>query len=47
MKKSEVQHTSRGFEFIEFKDLSGNPCSLQQSSFAGCQDPGTSAIWVG
>lgn len=40
-------HTSRGFELIEFMDHYGAKCSLQQSSLAIYQKPGTSAIWLG
>lgn len=42
-----IKKTSRGFEFIEFKDYNGDPCSLQQSSLAIYQQPGSSAIWLG
>ncbi len=43
----EVDHTARGFELIEFTDRNGQDCSLQQSSAADFQDPGTSAVWFG
>ena len=39
--------TNRGFERIEFKDLNGRPSSLQQSSLAEHEPPGTSAVWLG
>lgn len=42
-----VKHTERGFELIEFKDHYELPCSLQASSMAVFQKPGTSAIWLG
>lgn len=42
-----VQRTSRGFEFIEFTDHYGEKCSLQASSLAIYEKPGTSAIWLG
>lgn len=42
-----TETTSRGFEFIEFVDHNGEPCSLQQSSLAEFEQPGTSAIWLG
>lgn len=42
-----VEKTERGFEVIEFKDIYGNECSLQQSSIALCEKPGTGAIWFG
>lgn len=32
---------------VEFKDYNGNPCSLQASSLALYQQPGTSAVWIG
>ena len=45
----EIKQTERGFEVIEFVDLSsGKMCTLQQSSV--CIDdaaPGASAIWLG
>lgn len=43
----QVKHTSRGFELIEFKDVNDCECSLQQSSLAIYEDPGTSAVWLG
>lgn len=42
-----VEKTVRGFRLIEFKDHNGEPCSLQESSLAIYQKPGTSAIWLG
>ena len=42
-----VEKTERGFELIEFKDIYGSECSLQQSSIALCEKPGTGAIWFG
>ena len=42
-----VELTNRGFEFIEFKDICGETCSLQQSSIALCATPGASAVWLG
>lgn len=42
-----VQHTARNFEFLEFKDMNGTKCSLQASSVAIYEKPGTSAIWLG
>lgn len=42
-----LQTTSRGFELIEFKDLNNEACSLQQSSTAAYQIPGSSAVWLG
>lgn len=44
MKKTK---TERGFELIKFKDIYGSECSLQQSSIALCEAPGTGAIWFG
>ena len=42
-----VEHTSRGFELIEFMDHYGEKCSLQASSLAEYEKPGTSAVWLG
>lgn len=43
----EIEHTSRGFQIINFKDRYDQPCTLQQSSLAECDMPGSSAIWFG
>lgn len=45
--KMKIEKTGRGFEVIDFKDIHGNECSLQQSSTALCEKPGTGAIWFG
>lgn len=37
----------RGFPLVEFKDYYDMPCSIQASSLAIYQQPGTSAIWLG
>lgn len=42
-----IETTARGFEIICFKDYNDNNCSLQQSSLALYEPPGTSAIWLG
>lgn len=42
-----VERTSRGFEFIAFNDCYGEKCSLQASSLAEYEKPGTSAVWLG
>jgi hypothetical protein len=42
-----VDKTERGFHIIEFKDHYGKPCSLQESSLAVYQKPGSSALWLG
>lgn len=42
-----VKRTQRGFETVEFKDHYGHKCSVQQSSLAIYQKPGTSALWIG
>lgn len=42
-----VEHNARGFEFIQFTDTYACPCSLQQSSLADRETPGTSAVWLG
>lgn len=43
----EVGVTERGFEILEFKDHNDKDCSLQMSSLAIYEQPGTSAIWFG
>ena len=47
MELGEIGQTPRGFKIIEFADRDGIPCSLQQSSVATYQEPGSSAIWLG
>lgn len=42
-----VQHSPRGWEYIEFRDRYDTPCSLQVSSLADYAEPGTSALWIG
>lgn len=42
-----VNHTGRGFEFIEFTDKYNVKCQLQQSSLWEYDVPGSSAIWLG
>lgn len=42
-----VERTPRGFELIRFRDIYGEVCSLQQSSLAIYEQPGSSAIWLG
>ena len=42
-----VTTTARGFEIIEFKDYYNSPCSLQMSSVAIYEKPGTSCLWLG
>ena len=37
----------RGFELLRFSDRYGVQCSLQQSSLAEFEPPGTSAVWLG
>ena len=41
------KQTSRGFPIIQFKDYYDEPCSLQASSLALCEQPGASAVWLG
>lgn len=45
--KGTTSKTERGFQVIFFDDRSGTHCSLQQSSLAEYEPPGTSAIWLG
>lgn len=49
MKKTlgKVTKTGRGFPQVEFTDRYGVPCSLQASSLAEYEKPGTSAVWLG
>ena len=42
-----ITKTHRGFQIINFNDLYGAPCSLQQSSLAKYAQPGSSAVWFG
>jgi len=42
-----IEKTGRGFQVIDFKDHTGEKCSLQQSSLADFEPPGTSAVWLG
>lgn len=39
--------TERGFALVEFVDSYGVKCSMQASSLAEYEQPGTSAIWLG
>jgi hypothetical protein len=43
----QIKRTNRGFELVEFTDAYGLHCSLQQSSLAEFEPPGSSAIWLG
>lgn len=43
----EVTRTGRGFEMVEFEDCYGVKCTLQASSLAIYEEPGTSAVWLG
>ena len=42
-----VSRTDRGFEIVKFLDRYDVPCSLQMSSLADAEEPGTSAVWFG
>ena len=42
-----VERTERGFELVAFIDRYGKQCSLQQSSLAEYESPGSSAVWLG
>jgi hypothetical protein len=46
-KLGKVKTTGRGFEIITFKDRYDCDCSLQQSSLAEYELPGSSAVWLG
>lgn len=39
--------THHGFPIVHFKDRNGQECSLQASSLAEYEIPGTSAVWLG
>lgn len=39
--------TERGFGLITFTDYYGEACSLQESSLALYQEPGSGAVWLG
>jgi len=43
----EVKITERGFQYVKFRDMHDVLCSIQQSSLAKNETPGTSAIWLG
>jgi hypothetical protein len=45
--RGDVRATAKGFEYVPFTDLYGAQCSLQQSSLATFEQPGSSAIWLG
>lgn len=47
MSNFEETKTERGFQLIKFNALNETPCSLQQSSLAEFEPPGSSAIWLG
>jgi hypothetical protein len=42
-----VELTARGLEVVKFTDCYGATCSLQASSLAHYEKPGTSAVWLG
>lgn len=42
-----LERTSRGFQIFNFHDRYQLACSLQQSSLAEYEPPGTSAVWLG
>ena len=45
--KAKVERTHRGFQIVRFEDRDGETCSLQQSSLANYEPPGSSAVWLG
>ena len=47
MTTPKLEKTERGFQILRFPDHNDNACSLQQSSLAEFEPPGTSAIWLG
>ena len=42
-----IEFTRRNFRMIRFRDRYDIPCSLQQSSIADYEPPGSSAVWLG
>ena len=46
METNEVK-TERGFQVVEFKDYYTQQCSIQQSSIALYDKPGSGALWIG
>jgi hypothetical protein len=42
-----LTRTERHFEIVLFQDRYKTPCSLQQSSLAESEQPGSSAVWLG
>lgn len=42
-----IEMTNRGFEVVKFIDYYNTRCSLQASSLAHYEKPGTSAVWLG
>ena len=42
-----IEQTQRGFEVVAFDDHYGAACTLQQSSLAVYEKPGSSAVWLG
>ena len=42
-----IERTRREFQIIKFRDRYDTPCSLQQSSIADYEPPGSSAVWLG
>jgi hypothetical protein len=42
-----IRKTERGFQIIEFMDENAQSCTIQQSSLALYEKPGTSALWIG
>lgn len=47
MKLGKLEQTARGFGIIKFRDHNGEACSLQESSAAIYQQPGSSCLWLG
>lgn len=42
-----IRLSLRGFQVITFTDANDKRCSLQQSSLADDEQPGSSAVWLG
>lgn len=39
--------TDRGFQLVKWNDIYDKACTLQQSSIAIYEQPGTGAVWLG
>ena len=42
-----LESTDKGFPVIDFTDSHGTECSVEMSTLAHNEQPGTSALWIG